>query len=363
MRIRKAPKAEDAYLVLKEQIVAGHYPKGVLPVEPELAEQLQVSRKTLRSALSRLALENLVVRVKGKGTFVNTGERTQGKILVVVRNNEHISLPDRYILPGIQQEASNLNLQVETCTQLSLVTRPKDEVVHRIRQKDYLGILSLENNFLGDEPTIGVLKGTGLPVLLPHAYPGDDEKTGFAAMGSDYRKVIRDGLQYLVKLGHRRIACLTYQDFRIDRKNYFQILEELGLDMSPELYQKSSSYMNHDLILAAIRKLFDSTEKRPTAIFCFSDYFALCLYEYLEQHQIRIPEDLAVLSTGGMIGCDFLTPPLSAIDFDCLGIGRAAVRNLMEMRQKNEFTRPFAITPHFLTERESTRKPPRSTQP
>ena len=37
-------------------------------------------------------------------------------------------------------------------------------------------------------------------------------------------------------------------------------------------------------------------------------------------------------------------------------IGRTAVRTLLEMRMKNELARPFMITPHHLTERESTRK-------
>jgi len=356
MRIRKAPKTEEAYLVLKEQIAAGHYPQGILPVEPELAEQLQVSRNTLRSALTRLALENLVVRVKGKGTFVNSGEKAQGKILVLIRDNEHISYPDRYILPGIQQEATALNLQVEICTCLSLVNSPMDEAVRRIQKKGYLGILSMEINFNGNEPIIEILKRTGIPVLLPHALPGDDVKTGFAAMGTDYPKVVRDGLQYLVSQGHRRIAYLACREARIPRKGYFQILEELGLDMSPELYQQSTSFTDHEIIMATIQALFDSTEKRPTAIFCFSDYYALCLYEYLHHRRIRIPKDIAVLSIGGMIGCDFLEPPLSAIDFDCVGIGRAAVRTLMEMKMKHESTRPFSITPHYLTERESTRK-------
>lgn len=355
--IRRTPKADAVYALLKRRILEGGYPEGVLPIEPDLAVQLKVARKTLRSALARLALENYIVRIKGEGTFIRRAEERMGKILVLLRDGEDITNPDRYILPGIQQEAAAMNLAVETCTMLSLTAGPPDAAVRRIQRRMYSGILSMTSNFRGDEPIIGILKETGLPVVLPHAQPSDSEKTGFAVMGTDYPQVVRDGLHYLASLGHRRIAYLAHREFRIGRENYFQILEELGLPRDEKLYVNSPSHNDRDTILAAVERLFTGLRKRPTAVFCFSDFFAICLYEYLRRHRIRIPEDIAVLSIGGMIGCDFLTPPLSAMDFGCAEIGRTAVRVLMEMKMKHETTRPFMIMPHHLTERESTRKP------
>ena len=356
MRIRKAPKTENVYLLLKERITGGGFPGDILPMEPELAGQLGVSRNTVRSALARLTLENYIVRIKGQGTFINRSGEAQGRILVLVRNEENITNPDRYILPGIEQEAAAMNLQVDTGTSLSLTSGQPDSAVNAILRKNYRGILCMDSNFRGDEPIIGILKKTGLPVILTHAIPSDSEKTPFAVMGTDYHRVMRDGLAYLVGLGHRRVAYLAFQQHRISRPGYFRLIDELGLDPDPGLYVQSSSPDSRSEIMAAIEKLFAGIQRKPTAIFCFSDFFAICLYEYLQKHHIRIPEDIAVLSIGGMIGCDFLNPPLSAIDFDCMEIGRTAVRTLMEMRMKNELARPFITTPHHLTERESTRK-------
>jgi len=356
-QIRTAPKTDFVYSLLKRQIEDGAFPRGVLPVEPELAARLQVSRKTLRSALARLALENYIVRVKGEGTFINRGRETKDRILVLIRETEDVTNPDRYILSGIQEEAASLNLEVETCSALSLLSGPPDSVLQRIRLKNYRGILSMNANFLGTEPVISLLKKTGLPVILTHALPRDARLTGFAVMGTDYRKVMSDGLRYLAGLGHRRVAYLSFREFRIERTGYFRLLKEIGLDDSPELYFQFRKYNDRVSILADLERQFDSLRKPPTAVLCFSDYFALCLYEFLNARHIRIPDDIAVLSIGGMIGCDFLSPPLSAIWFDCAGIGRTAVRTLMEMSSKNETTRPFVATPHYLTERESTRKP------
>lgn len=56
---------------LREKIAAGEYSVGSqIPTENELAQQLGVSRPTVRQALDLLAREGRLVRVKGSGTFV-----------------------------------------------------------------------------------------------------------------------------------------------------------------------------------------------------------------------------------------------------------------------------------------------------
>jgi len=58
--------------ILREAIVDGQLVSGQhLPSEPQLAEQLGVSRATLRQALTLLTQEGLLVRQHGRGTFVS----------------------------------------------------------------------------------------------------------------------------------------------------------------------------------------------------------------------------------------------------------------------------------------------------
>lgn len=57
---------------LRNAIAEGQLASGQrLPAEPQLAEQLGVSRATLRQALSLLTQEGLLVRQHGRGTFVS----------------------------------------------------------------------------------------------------------------------------------------------------------------------------------------------------------------------------------------------------------------------------------------------------
>jgi GntR family transcriptional regulator len=58
--------------ILREAIADGRLVSGQhLPSEPQLAEQLGVSRATLRQALALLTQEGLLVRQHGRGTFVS----------------------------------------------------------------------------------------------------------------------------------------------------------------------------------------------------------------------------------------------------------------------------------------------------
>jgi len=56
---------------LKQRILNAEFEDGRIPPEIELATALNVSRSTIREALSRLETEGVIFRKQGAGTFVN----------------------------------------------------------------------------------------------------------------------------------------------------------------------------------------------------------------------------------------------------------------------------------------------------
>lgn len=59
--------------ILRQMINTEKYRSGaILPNEVELAQELKISRNTLRQAINRLVNEGLLIRKKGVGTTVNT---------------------------------------------------------------------------------------------------------------------------------------------------------------------------------------------------------------------------------------------------------------------------------------------------
>jgi len=70
--IKRNPSLTDqAKTHIKDQILNNQYQDGRIPSESDLADELGVSRTTIRDALSRLEIEGTVYRRQGSGTFVN----------------------------------------------------------------------------------------------------------------------------------------------------------------------------------------------------------------------------------------------------------------------------------------------------
>jgi GntR family transcriptional regulator len=69
--VRQQPLADQVFDIINERIVAGTYSAGnQLPTEGQLADELGVSRSTIRMAISKLQDRNMVQRRQGVGTYV-----------------------------------------------------------------------------------------------------------------------------------------------------------------------------------------------------------------------------------------------------------------------------------------------------
>jgi len=72
MTLKRSPSlTEQVKSTLKQRILNDEFEGGRIPSEADLANELGVSRTTVRDALSRLEQEGVVVRRQGAGTFVN----------------------------------------------------------------------------------------------------------------------------------------------------------------------------------------------------------------------------------------------------------------------------------------------------
>ena len=117
-----APRFEPLYRqvrqILQDRIASGDWaPGALLPAEPKLAEQLGVSPGTVRKALDALALDKLVVRQQGRGTFVSaqTPDSTLFHFFSIVGQNGETAIPDsqeigREEAPATAEERQRLGL-------------------------------------------------------------------------------------------------------------------------------------------------------------------------------------------------------------------------------------------------------------
>ena len=220
----------------------------------------------------------------------------------------------------------------------------------------YIGVIQTGCNFYGKEKLLEILNHCGLPVVNAMAFESDPPITGQATVLYDAFNAWFDGLKYLLRFGHRRIAFLMneikiierrfnckFDDFRTETGKYCPNDRELFL------FPESDQHLQD-----SISALLNSPEP-PTAFYSYKVPYARLIYQFAKEHDLNIPNDFALMSFDGGYGASLLRPSLSAVDFGYQRIGRIAVDVLMDhARWETAERKPVIYTPYAIFGREST---------
>ena len=345
---KKAPKRDQLYESLKNAITGGTYaPGSQLPKEVEFAEELGVSRKTLRHALERLENDHLIERLRSKGTFVHFH-----RYLVLADNNQDLCMPYNYIIPGIIRTAERMGCAVSICAFSELENLTEEQATASITGQKNAGCIVITNKIDENTRIYQQLKHLPLPVVLAHGHPADHSFTHWPTVAYEERAAWRAALIYLKELGHKRVAAGCHrQDLKEirgwKREDFLAMLGEIGLDTDPNLlFSLKVQGENAD---QAMHRLFREQEP-PTAVLCFSDFWAPHIYRSVEKLNLRIPEDVSVMGFCGAPMGRYLSPTLSTIDFQYEKTGELALRMLLEPGHS-----PLEIVDFKLEVRKSTK--------
>ncbi len=164
---------------------------------------------------------------------------------------------------------------------------------------------------------------------------------------------LRGGLlatQHLIRLGHRRIACITgsstlnpsYQRFA----GYEQALREAGLEFDPGLHRTGDFHAasGWEIGLELLRRA-----RPPSAIFACNDMMAIGVLRAASEAGLRVPEDLALVGFDDIELALYTNPPLTTVSQDKARISEIAFDMLMrrvedrETKIQIEFLQPALV--------------------
>ncbi len=130
--------------LILEEIENGSYPVGsTIPTEKELSEIFDISRTTVRQAISDLVREEHLYRVKSKGTFVSHPKLNQGFIQSIQSFNDDVISAGR--VPSTQVlEFSVISLDPETAMLMDRPEGSKTIYLYRKRMADGEPIVRVE---------------------------------------------------------------------------------------------------------------------------------------------------------------------------------------------------------------------------
>jgi LacI family transcriptional regulator len=188
------------------------------------------------------------------------------------------------------------------------------------------------------------LIGVDLDIAGEHASHVSSDNVGGARLA----------VRHLYALGHRRIATITgalETKPGADRLlGYRAELQALGLEQHSGYEQAGDFYSESGE--AGMRALLALGEP-ATAVFAAADMMAIGAIRAVHAAGLRVPEDVAVVGFDDIQTATLLSPALTTIRQDKVGLGLAAARALLEQIENPDVTPPALTLPVELIVRAS----------
>lgn len=181
--------------------------------------------------------------------------------------------------------------------------------------------------------------------------------TGLNPLDTDYDQVICDGyaiandaMEYLLSLGHTKIAYIGETHNEIRYNAYCDVLHKRNIKLNKMIAQCVSGASDSGYH-GALQLLTNHPE--ITAIFCMNDLTALGVYKAIKELQYQIPRDISIISIDDVDLAQYMSPMLTTMHIPIDEMGKITIKVLID-RIQNGHKLPLRITlPYSLTQRES----------
>jgi len=171
-----------------------------------------------------------------------------------------------------------------------------------------------------------------LDKIYPNVVLVESIHDGIASITLDVREATIKAIQYLINLGHERIAYLKADYVKETFHTRFQAYEDILTKNSIPIYDDYILSSHFDIIesLEAANLLL-SKSPRPTAIFCDDDILAAGVYKAAKRSGIRIPEDISVIGFNDVQLAQMLEPELTSVNIPAFSVGAISMELLIEV--------------------------------
>ncbi len=225
------------------------------------------------------------------------------------------------------------------------------QYLRNMELKQVEGIIFTSPNI--NSTLLNAIAGVSVPVVFASANIDDP---AIACVSVDNLKAAYEGMDYLLKKGHRTIGIIrgTYSDTvnsgeRI--KGARLALNNYGLSLEEDLvvegdFTFESGYTGAEALYKVNKEL--------TAIFAFSDEMAIGALRAIEDAGKRVPEEMAIMGFDNIALSQYVRPSLTSICQSGHELGEECLNLLESLIYNPQKTQRKVFIPYRLVEREST---------
>ncbi len=304
--------------------------------EHQLCRRFNVSRVTVRLALSDLENRGLIYRRHGKGTFAyGRSTRIHRYLGILMKSPQSAERrPIAEMVRGAQTVMAGLRSAI-----LLISTAPEE---WRPEKASSLGgIIVVPENVT--EKDLEILKSRNLPFLI---FAESDLPGPKITLGQ--RNAAKHMTEQLLHQGHRRIALLTGYDACLDtpkRMGVYDAFREAGLD--PAQVIEFSTHGDEGGIFQAAHDVL-SLRPRPTAVVAFDDSLGSILnFQARRNEGIKVPDELSIVSFHAWTYLNFIEPALSTVQFEFFPAGQRAAEVLSHAALSGQCIGDMSLDPTY----------------
>ena len=191
----------------------------------------------------------------------------------------------------------------------------------------------------------------GIPYIVMNNYFSED----INCIAIDNRRAAMDVVEYLVKLGHTKIATiagdLSTQAGEARLEGYKQAMAKYNLEV-PKAYIQEGFFLRTPARAAAKNLL--NLQDRPSAIFAASDVMALEVVDEAKQEGMRIPWDISLVGFDDNPIAGYSPVRMTTVSQPIVEMGRLALEKLNLIVTNKEKPPIKVVLPAKLIKREST---------
>ncbi|MBQ6786268.1 MAG: LacI family DNA-binding transcriptional regulator [Lachnospiraceae bacterium] len=218
----------------------------------------------------------------------------------------------------IEKECKKKHYSME----LSHIETDEDEVdaaLKVVKEKRLRGIIFLGGLFSHSDEK---LRKLNVPFVFSTAgsIPENISKNQYSNIGVDDRKESARMVDYLIGLGHEKIAMVVAEADeesigKLRLEGYFESLQAHNIAINPKLVFQTSDDIGHFSMengYLTTKKLIESGEEF-TAVYAVADALAIGAIRALLESGLRVPEDVSVAGYDGIDVSGYISPSLTTI--------------------------------------------------
>jgi len=223
----------------------------------------------------------------------------------------------------------------------------EEKLFNSFREKQLAGIIVAGS--LIDEGYLS-LENTSVPVVLVNclSYP--------FSVSTDKLLGSKIAIEYLIELGHRRIAYVSQgrslNSNLLRLQGYQSALRKYNLPIDDSLIVPGDGGVIGGIKAANL--LLDIPEK-PSAYFCFNDMTAIGVMNTLQKRGYQVPRDCSVVGFDGLDIAAYYYPSLTTVRQPIDKLGQRAGEMLLKLIQGDDEVRAEVLEPELVVRNTTAR--------